>query len=136
MTGQLRITRTEEVMGATVTGGSRPGHPSREVGPETVREWVDEVVARGFRTVVCLLSDEQLGFYEGLGEGGLIGAYEARGLAVRHYPVEDYDSPPVPTPVLQQIQEDFPEMAPPVLVHCSAGVDRTGAVLDWLATEV
>jgi hypothetical protein len=111
---------------------SRPGCEAGEANPEpAVDRWVKTVRAQGFRSVICLLSEEELGRYSHV-PGGLLGRYEHLGLEVRSIPL-----PPDRTPVLTgenrcSVVEAYEDLPKPVLVHCSAGVVRSGAAVRHL----
>ena len=60
---------TEEI----VYGASRPGYGRFAVPQRQLDAWIDFMAAQGIRRVCCLLSAEQLEFYE-----DLLGAYGAR----------------------------------------------------------
>lgn len=44
----------------------------------------------------------------------------------------DFQKPPVNTNQLQQIDKEYSKLEKPILVHCSAGQDRTGYTIDFL----
>lgn len=115
----------------TLTVTSRPGYPEPYVTGETVAAWIRAAKKKGIRSIICLL-DAELGYYSHIKQGGLLEAYRQSGLEVFHFPVPDSPIADVPESVLQQITEQFPNMPKPVLVHCSAGIDRSGQVLKRL----
>jgi len=111
---------------------SRPGYNSKNVTTAEVDEWITQVNEYKVATIVCLLDDQQLAYYSQLGDEGLLGRYREAGFTVIHHPIRDYSNPPVPQETLEQILLDYQGAKLPLLVHCSAGVDRTGAVIRYL----
>ena len=88
--------------------------------------------------MICLLEDKQLGRHYvsggiGLHEGGLLGYYESRGLVVRHFPTTDYQRPP--ESLMEDVFAAYEELPKPVLLHCSAGIDRTTPVAAFIVSE-
>lgn len=109
----------------------RPGFPSHDVSPEDVDEWIQEAINLGIKTIIVLLHDTQLTWYPRV-EEGLLSRYEQAGLDVRHFSILDYKTPPINEEDLPPIFDAFNESSKPVLIHCSAGVDRTGQSIEYI----
>lgn len=107
---------------------SRPGWPAKTVAAEFVQEWIALARENGILSIICLLDDDQLSYYEGL-KGNLIDEYKTAGFAVAHIPVRDHREPPMTATQLDEVETAYRKLTKPVLVHCSAGLDRTGAVI-------
>jgi hypothetical protein len=128
----------EWVIPGRLARSSRPGfggpNPT-EVDPSEVEAWLDEARRLGIRSILCLLDDRQLAFYSRL-SGGLLGAYRRAGMVVDHPPVPDLQTPPIPEGDLPRVGRAFRDLPAPLLVHCSAGVDRTGAAVAYLVDRL
>ena len=108
----------------------RPGYPERAgISREVVDEWIEEVKRMGVRSIICFLSDDQLPFYSRL-PSGLIQYYRDAGFDVTHIPEEDYKSPPLSEEGAALAATAFEGLEKPALVHCSAGIARTGVAIE------
>ncbi len=113
---------------------SRPGYLSGArdpVGKSVVDGWIETAQVHGIRSIVCLLADEHLRLYASLGED-LPSYYRRHGFEVVHLPVLDYQQPPLDDATLARIADAYAVLPKAVLVHCSAGIDRTGAAIEYL----
>ena len=120
----------EWVLTGELAKSPRPGYPERvDVSREVVDEWIEEVKDLGIRPIICFLSDDQLPFYSGL-PFGLIQYYRDAGFDVTHIPEEDYKSPPLSEEGTALAAAAFENLEKPALVHCSAGIARTGVAIE------
>ena len=120
----------EWVLTGELAKSPRPGYPKRAgVSREVVDEWIKEVKGMGIRSIICFLSDDQLPFYSGL-PFGLIQYYRDAGFDVTHIPEEDYKSPPLSEEGAALAAAAFENLEKPALVHCSAGIARTGVAIE------
>jgi hypothetical protein len=115
--------------------GKRPPPLPPEARP-FVEAWVDRVIQADFRSVISLLEVAQLErhYVKGglnLHPEGLLGYYRSRGLVVESIPCTDYQTPTVLQK--QQVLDAFQRLPKPVLLHCSAGIDRSSPVAAFLS---
>jgi protein-tyrosine phosphatase len=116
----------------TVFGAARAGYPSLHPTDDAVADWLAFLDRRGIERVCCLLDDDQLDTYD-----DLLGTYADHFGPDRvcHAPIPDYErvDPAVLVETILPFLTTADRREEPVVVHCSAGLGRTGHVLAlWL----
>lgn len=120
------------VIPQTLYKASRPGWPTKYPVPEIeVERWVREAKQLKAKSILCLLDETQLAFYRDV-PTGLIGYYRAAGFEVAQVPAADHQDPPLSDEQLEDAWRAFQSLPRPVIIHCSAGCDRTGMAVDHL----
>ena len=116
----------------------RPGFPVVLPDAKVVRQWTAAALKEGIRSILCILEPEQLAYYDriDLGGVGLLDYYRGCGLNVAHIPAADHRMPPLSPEELARVWDEFATLEKPVLVHCNAGIDRTGAAVQYIRTEL
>lgn len=116
----------------------RPGYPAgsaqHPIGKPIVDAWIEAAKAGGIRSIICLLAEEHLQCYRDLGEE-LPSYYCRQGFEVAHIPARDHRRPPLTAATLERVGDAYVALPKPVLVHCSAGRDRTGAAIQYLQSR-
>lgn len=112
-------------------GACRPGYAPGSPREDQIDHWIDSMREAGMRRVVCLLHRPQLARYL-----DLLGAYErAFGPTnVCHAPIKDYHlADPATLETAVSFLRSADRADEPTVVHCAAGLGRTGIVLAaWL----
>ena len=101
-----------------------------------LNKWLNEAAIMKIRGILCLLSQKELQEFYGAHGIDLLAWYRNRGFVACHMPVADYLQPPLTNSDLATIRAAFKELPKPCLVHCSAGIDRTGAAVELILKEL
>ena len=119
----------------------------QEAGPYVVK-WVERVRESGIQSVICLMHSKELRYYDGLAgmEDGLLDLYHKVGFGVRHLQWADpahAKTEEARTALRARVEEikvrayeAFLELPKPVLIHCSAAIDRSTPVAAYVAANI
>lgn len=126
------------VIEGVLAKAQRPGYPVNKPNLEKIEAWAEAVLNMGIRSIICILDHPQLAHYYAinLNPDGLFGYYRSLGLDVTHVPAEDYKDPKLSKDELEQTSQAYQLMDKPILIHCSAGKDRTGAAIEHILNQL
>ena len=118
-----------------VDGGRSPLPP--EAKPLVV-DWVERVKSLGIRSIVSLLEEKQheRHYIRGgldLHPDGLFGYYRSQGFDFCHIPLKDYQTPSESD--MERVLGAFNQMPKPMLLHCSAAIDRTSPIAAYIVSK-
>lgn len=125
----------EGVLATSPRPGYRPG-PEHSVPEHVVEDWLSQTRDFGVSSIMCLIAGDQLWLYQRSIPEGLLERYRSYGFEVAHIPTLDQQTNPFTTAQYEQAWQAFVSLPKPVLVHCSAGMDRTGRVVSHILGQL
>lgn len=121
-------------------GGS--GLPIPKEGTPLILEWVEQIHLEGIASIISFMHNRDLRCYREIDLGGrnLIAFLEHEGFRMCHLPWEDpahsKTDPGVKRAKLEQVRRDalaaYDRLPKPVLLQCSAGIDRSAPVAAYI----
>jgi hypothetical protein len=119
-----------------------PAYPHKDPLPlsarSKVQDWVRHMKTVGIRSVICLLTAYQLKKYYIRGglelhPEGLLGYYESEGFKVVSIETPDFEPPS--SDIMNRALKAFQTLPRPILLHCSAAIDRTTPIAAFIASH-
>ena len=110
----------------------RPGYPGKSPSAAEITQWILMAQAMGIKSIVCFLSEDELQEYYDSHGNNLFNLYRMAGFEIAHIPATDHRHAALDAKHLKQLFTVMETLPRPVLIHCSAGMDRTGMALRTL----
>jgi len=111
---------------------ARPGYPNKIVSMTMLNETVNMWQEVGIKSILCLLSNEEIKMYYQIINGDLISFYKSKGFHVHHISVTDFQTPPLTKEEIFKVDSIYQNIKKPFIIHCGAGEDRTGQATEYL----
>ena len=113
------------VIDGVLAYSERPGFPLPTVPARTVDQWLEAVRSQGIRSVINMLSEEEMAvYYRHLGQP-LLQYYGDAGFEVREVAHEDLGVVVTKQVLVDRVRAAFDNLPKPVVIHCSAGAERS-----------
>jgi hypothetical protein len=103
----------------------RPGFPNHTVPARVVDQWLEELRRQGVRSVINMLSEEEMAVYYRHLEQPLVEYCADAGFEVRQVSHEDLGVIVTKSVLLDRVHAAFNNLPKPVIIHCSAGAERS-----------
>ena len=119
------------VIKGTLARSERPGYPSRYVEKNIVLLSIQYWKSHGIRSVICLMTSDEFLYYP-YPDGDLLDLYHANDLIACIIPIENHKEHPLDESEMHAVWKAYQAVEKPVIIHCSAGKDRTGAAVQLI----